>query len=289
MLPVLKFYADEENHHTNEATKAMCVHFNLSEKEKNELLPSETQPKIDNRTSWARHYMIRAGLLEKSGRGYAKITKRGKDVLSKNPNEINIKFLNQFPEFLEFKNKGEKQKEKKDIKSIEEMTPDEMMDAGFAQMKENLMQDLMKKIMESNPYFFEEIVLKLLEAMGYGIGNVTKRSGDGGVDGIVNRDKLGLEKIYFQTKRFAENNNVSAGMVRDFLGTLDYNAIQNGVFITTSQFSKEAGKIAEKTHKSIVLVDGYRLAELMIQNNVGVSVQKKYEIKKIDNDFFDES
>lgn len=197
LLPIMNFFKDKEIHHLKEVTEAMSEYFRLTEEERHVLLPSETRTRINSKTCWAIHNLVRAVLLERTGRGYSKITKRGLEVLDKNPNRIDNEYLSQFSEFIEFKNRVGNKKEKKEVKSEEEMTPDEMMESGYIQIKENLKQELIEKIFEINPYLFENIVLKLLVAMGYGNGEVTKRSGDGGFDGVIYRDKLGVGKIYF--------------------------------------------------------------------------------------------
>ena len=234
--------------------------------------------------------MIKAGLLESTKRGYARITNRGTEVLKKKPEKINVKYLNQFPEFVEFRTlkKDKKKKDNKDEVDIEVQTPDELIEKGYSIINADLAKELLAKLRDVDPFFFEHIVGKLLTSMGYGKSNITKRSGDKGIDGIVNQDKLGIDRIFFQAKRYDENNIVTASDVRDFVGTLDLNGVSKGIFITTSKFPKYTMDIISKTPKNIILINGLKLADLMIEYDVGVSTEKIYRIKKIDSDFFSE-
>jgi len=290
MLPLLKFLSDKEEHKTREAVKKLSDEFNLSEEERQELLPSGGQPIIDNRVGWARTYILKAGLLSAPRRGYIKITDNGLEVLKKNPKEINIKFLKQFPSFNEFRTiKKETSKDNvTEDDELEDVTPDELMERGYNSITASLAQELLEKLRNVDPYFFEQIIADLLSAMGYGESYVTKKSGDGGIDGEVNQDKLGLDKIFFQAKRYAENNSVTASNVRDFVGTLDLHGVNKGIFITTSRFPNDTKKILNKTPKNIILIDGAKLAKLMIEYNIGISPEKTYQIKRIDSDFFPE-
>ena len=212
--------------------------------------------------------------------------------MNKNPDKINIKFLEQFPEFIEFRTIKKEQVEEKSKylaeinKEVENITPDELIENGFNSIQASLSQELLSKIRTNNPTFFERLVLKLLESMGYGKGQVTGRSGDGGIDGYIYQDKLGLDKILIQAKRFGEDTPVSASMIRDFIGTLTTNEANKGVFITTSKFPRDAENTSSRSPKPIKLIDGTRLVKLMIDHNIGVSSTKIYEIKKIDTDFF---
>jgi len=292
MLPLLKFLDDNQERNVREAIDHLCSEFKLTEQEKQELLPSGQQPIIDNRIGWARTYILKAGLIESPRRGFIKITQKGKEVLSKKPAKINIKFLKQFPEFIEFitikKEQGEeKSKSLSEVnKEVENITPDELIENGFNSIQASLSQELLSKI-RTNPHaFFEKLVLKLLESMGYGKGEVTGRSGDGGIDGYIYQDKLGLDKILIQAKRFGEDTPVSASMLRDFIGTLATNEANKGVFITTSKFSKDSENNISRSPKPIKLIDRTKLVKLMIDHNIGVSSTKIYEVKKIDTDFF---
>jgi len=287
MLPLLKFLRDEKEHSVREAIEHISNKFNLSEGEQRALLPSGQQPIIDNRVGWARTYMKKAGLLEDPRRGHTKITGLGLKILAKNPPKINVKFLNQFEKFVEFRT-IKKEQSKEEATLIEEdggQTPDEMMDNGYNTIRASLSQDLLTRLMNSHPSFFENVVLMLLSNMGYGEGRVTGRSGDEGIDGFVNQDKLGIDKIYFQAKRYAENNPVSTPMLRNFIGALEQHGASKGVFITTSRFPKNP-KLPQS--KRIILINGNKLVQLMIDNDVGVTPSKSYVIKRIDTDFFEE-
>ena len=292
MLPLLKFLDDNQERNVREAIEHLCSEFKLTEQEKQELLLSGQQPIIDNRIGWARTYMLKAGLIESPRRGFVKITQKGKEVLSKKPAKINIKFLEQFPAFIEFRTIKKEQGEEKSRslsevnKEVENITPDELIENGFNSIQVSLSQELLSKIRTNPPAFFEKLVLKLLERIGYGKGEVTGRSGDGGIDGYIYQDKLGLDKILIQAKRFGEDTPVSASMLRDFIGTLATNEANKGVFITTSKFPKDSENNISRSPKPIKLIDGTKLVKLMIDHNIGVSSTKIYEVKKIDTDFF---
>ena len=289
MLPLLKLLSDEQEYKTRELIDKLSNDYNLSEEEKRELLPSGRQRIIDNRIGWARTYLLKAGLLSAPKRGYIKITSKGLEVLKQNLEKINIKYLENFPEFIKFRTiKKETTKDNLEDEELEDITPDELIEKGYNSINANLTQELLDKLRETDPYFFEQIIADLLSSMGYGTSKVTKKSGDGGVDGVINQDKLGLDKIYFQAKRFSENNAVSARDVRDFVGTLDLHGVTKGVFITTSKFPSNTEDILKKTPKNIILIDGPTLAKLMIEHNIGISVEKTYHIKKIDSDYFPE-
>ena len=293
MLPLLKFFQDKKEHHIRETINHISDLFHLTDEERRELLPSGFEPIIDNRVGWARTYMKKAGLLESPRRGYVKITDQGFEVLTKNPEKINDKFLEQFPGFIEFqtvkkKPSSDKQGTKELDKPIGGETPVELIEKGRNLLNADLSQELLTKLRKEHFSVLEKVVLRLLENMDYGKGNVTGRTGDGGVDGFISEDKLGLDKIYFQAKRFDENNPVSASMLRDFIGSLELKGVKKGVFFTTSKFPKDSIDLIKKTSKSIILIDGNKLAELMIEYNVGVTTEKEYKIKAMDTDFFEE-
>jgi len=292
MLPLLKCLNGSQEHNVREVIESLSSEFKLTDQEKKELLPSEQQSIFNNRVGWARTYLLKARLIESPRRGFIRITQKGTEVLDKKPARINVKFLEQFPEFIEFitlkKEQGkEKSKSLAEInKGVENITPDELMESGFNSIHASLGQELLTKLRTNLPSFFEKVVLNLLKNMDYGEGKVTGQTGDGGVDGIISQDKLGLDKIFFQAKRFGEDTPVSASMLRDFVGTLEVNGVSKGVFMTTSRFPRDAENIISRSHKSIVLIDGTKLVKLMIDFNIGVSTVKSYQIKKIDSDFF---
>jgi restriction system protein len=290
MLPLLKFLAENpQEHRMDELVIEITNHFKLSEEEKAKLLPSGKQNIIDNRVGWSRSHLKIAGLLEDPRRGYVKITQLGLDTIAKSPKEINVKFLKQFEKYKEYnanRQKNIKLKDNEIEKEIEETPPLELIENGVELLNNDLADKLLAKIISNTPAFFEQIVLDLLQNMGYGQGSVTGRSGDEGIDGFINQDTLGLEKIYFQAKRFTGNTRVTASMVRDFVGSLELKNVKKGVFITSTDFPKEAEQ--QLALKNIVLINQQKLLQLMIKYNIGVSLEKIYEIKKIDSDYFPE-
>lgn len=290
MLPLLKYLNDEKEHTLREVIERISNEFNLTDEEKVIMLPSGRQPMIDNRVGWARTYMKKAGLIIMPRRGYMKISKEGMEVLNRNPEKINVRFLKKFPEFVEFREmKAEKLEAPEDLSETnEEETPDELMERGNKLINASLITELLQELRTCNPYYFEKIVGNLLEVMGYGDYEITKKSNDGGIDGIVNQDKLGIDKIFFQAKRYKENNQVTASNVRDFVGTLELSGVNKGIFFTTSKFPSNTEELLRGTQKNIILIDGPKLAELMIEYNLGVSIEKTYYIRKIDSDFFSE-
>lgn len=293
MLPLLKFAADGKEHFTREATEVLVEQFGLSQQEQKQLLPSGTTRVIVNRVGWAATYLKKCLLLESSKRGYFKITPNGFDVLSQKPTKIDCKFLERFPEFKEFKTKKKKTRKKSDktIDLGEVQTPEEIIGLAYEELNQSLAQELLNKIKNSSPTFFEMLVIDLLVKMGYGgsrkdAGEAVGRSGDEGVDGIIKEDRLGLDTIYVQAKRW--ENNVSRPEVQKFAGALQGKKAKKGIMITTSAFSKEAAEYASNIENRIILIDGERLSQLMIEHNVGVSAGASYEVKKIDTDYFDE-
>jgi restriction system protein len=290
MLPLLQYLAENpDEHRMDELTNKITEHFKLTDEEKNELLPSGKQNIINNRVGWSRSHLKVAGLLEDPKRGYVKITKLGLETIAKNPKEINVKFLYQFEKYQEYfenRRKNIKIKDKEVEKEIEETPPLELIENGVELLNDELAEKLLVKINNNTPAFFEQIVLDLLQNMGYGQGSVTGRTGDEGIDGFINQDTLGLEKIYFQAKRFTGNTKVTASMVRDFVGSLELKNVKKGVFITSTDFPKEAEQ--QLALKNIVLINQQKLLQLMIKYNIGVSLEKTYEIKKIDSDYFPE-
>jgi len=290
MLPLLKYCADNPNEHRiDELINVIIKHFRLTDEERNQLLPSGKQEIIDNRVGWARSHLKIAGLLEDPRRGYVKITRLGTETIAKNPQDINVKFLNQFEKYREYNANRRNNINIKDNeieKEVEETPPLEMIETGIEILNNELAERLLEKINNNSPAFFEKIVLDLLQNMGYGRGSVTGKSGDGGIDGFINQDALGLEKIYFQAKRFTGDTRVTASMIRDFVGSLAIRNVKKGVFISSTDFPKEAEHLLQS--QNIVLINQQKLLSLMIQYNIGVSLEKTYEIKKLDSDYFPE-
>ncbi|MBN1274238.1 MAG: restriction endonuclease [Candidatus Aminicenantes bacterium] len=287
MLPLLKFAGDQKEHSMREAVEALAAEFKLSDEERKELLPSGQQAVFDNRVGWARTYMKKAGLLESQRRGYFQIMERGLDVLKENPSEINVKYLEQFPEFIEFRNlRKEKEEEKiEDTKA----TPEETIESAYLQLRDELASELLEHVKNMSPSFFERLVVDLLVKMGYGgtrkdAGEAFQKSRDEGIDGIIREDRLGLDVIYVQAKRW--ENPVGRPEIQKFAGALQGQRAKKGIFITTSQFSKDAEEFVKKIDSKIVLIDGESLARFMIDHNIGVSPSSAYEIKRIDMDYF---
>ena len=294
MLPLLKLASDEKEHRTREATEVFTKEFGLTEQEQKQLLPSGAIRVIVNRTGWAATYLKKCRLLESTKRGYFKITQRGIGVLNQNLTKIDNKFLQQYPEFHEFKTLKKKKTGKKlskNINGVEVQTPEESLGAAYEELNQNLAQELLMKVKDGSSTFFEILVIDLLVKMGYGgsrkdAGQAVGKSGDEGIDGIIKEDKLGLDAIYIQAKRW--ENIVGRPEVQKFAGALQGQRAKKGIFITTSAFSKEATNYASNIENKIILIDGERLAQLMIEHNVGVSTAASYEVKKLDTDYFDE-
>ena len=288
MYPLLELAADGEVHSMDEAYEVLAEKFNLTEEERAELLPSGRQSRYENRVGWARTYLTKAGLLESTGRGQFKITPRGLDVLRSGVTDIDKSYLYQFPEFVEFRRRDRGNAESEVIEDAGK-TPDEQLELLYLELEKQLAHELLERIKQCSPAFFERLVVQLLVAMGYGgsvsdAGKAVGRSGDDGIDGIIKQDRLGLSNIYIQAKRW--NNTVPGEVVRAFAGSLALKKASRGVIITTSDFSEGAIKAAEQLG-NIVLIDGETLAQYMIEYNVGVTVAARYEIKRIDRDFFE--
>lgn len=296
MLPLLQFSADGQEHTPRETIEGLAKVFNLSDSDKQELLPSGTQRTFDNRVAWAKVHLSKAGLLESPRRSYYKITDRGLSVLGQNLSIVNIAFLRKYPEYVDF------QKPKKGEGNLEEIitndndtsqTPEETLENSYQRIRKTLAQDLLSKVVSLTPAFFERLVVELLVKMGYGgsikdAGKAIGKSGDEGIDGTIKEDKLGLDIIYIQAKKWAPGNVVGRPELHKFVGALAGQGAKKGVFITTSSFTKEATEYVPRNETKIVLIDGEELAQLMIDYNLGVTVQQIYEIKRMDNDYFGE-
>lgn len=295
MLPLLRLASDGHEHSARAAIEKLAVQFELSEQERKELLPSGRQATFDNRVGWARTYMKKAGLLESRRRGYFRITSRGLDTLQKNLPAINVKFLEQFPEFVEFRAKrayNGKPELSEGTQEGEEQTPEEAIETAHQSIRNSLASELIQQIMDCSPDFFERLVVDLLVRMGYGgtrkdAGQAVGQSGDGGIDGIIKEDRLGLDVLYIQAKRW--EGPVGRPEIQKFVGALQGQRAKKGIFVTTSSFSKQAVDYVSLIESNVVLVDGETLAKLMIDNNVGVSAVATYEIRRVDSDYFNEA
>jgi len=291
MLPILQVLGDGKTYSMNELERVLAGQFQLSATELQELLPSKTQPVFKNRVAWAKTHLKAAKLIEQPGKGLSEITERGKTLLQQNPSFIGIKVLAQYPEYQEFKNGTSISPTKKNSAVEQTRTPDEIFSTAYEEIQQSLRQELLSVVKSASAQFFENLVVKLLLKMGYGgaledAGQVTKYSGDGGIDGIIKEDKLGLDFIYIQAKKW--EGVVGSPEIQKFAGALLGKQANKGVFITTSGFSTEARNYVKSINSKIVLIDGDQLARLMIEYNVGVYTKDTYEIKKIDMDFFNE-
>jgi len=295
MLPLLKAVKDQKEYKLNDIVDILANEFKLSEEERKELLPSGQSFLFGNRVGWARTYLKKAGLLDSPKRGYLIITQRGLDVLKQKPKEVNVALLQQFSEFLEFQSskRDDNTTENTIIQSESIQTPEEILENSYQDIRKSLAQELLDKITKLSPSFFERLVVELLVKMGYGgsmkdAGRAIGKSGDEGIDGTIKEDKLGLDIIYIQAKRWQPGNVVGRPEIHKFVGALAGQGAKKGIFITTSTFTKDALEFVPRNETKIVLIDGYLLAQLMIDYNLGVATQQVYEIKKIDSDYFEE-
>ena len=297
MLPVLQSCAREEAKISDVVQKLGDL-FALTADERASLVPSGTQTTISNRANWAKSYLGKAGLIELTGRGRFKITAIGILVLAKGLSRIDKKYLMQFPAFTAIRVDASNPDEivEADIPArspaMATMTPDEIMRSAHRLLENELARDLLDRILSAAPDFFERLVVKLLTAMGYGgstaeAARALGRTGDGGVDGVIDQDALGLDRIYVQAKRYGPGNSVGAGDIRDFFGSLDRFKAAKGLFVTTSNFSKAAKDTAELLSKRIVLIDGTALAKYMIRYSVGCRVEDTLVLKRVDEEFFE--
>lgn len=297
MLPILCFCKDRKEHRTSEIVDSIAKEFSLSDDELNDRY-SSGQKILYNRIGWAVNYLKKALLIESKGRGVIKILERGLDALGQNPAKINLPFLKKYPEFsLLLKGIADDKKsatvEKNDNAEFEETTPEEMIEDGYKKIRNALSDELLDKVKVCSPSFFEMLVVDLLVKMGYGgsnkeAGRAVGRTGDDGIDGIIKEDHLGLDVIYIQAKRW-DKVSVSVSEVRSFAGAMLQKGAKKGVFITTSKFTSDALSYIEKLGDTkLILIDGEKLTELMMNFNVGVKLSSSYELKKIDSDYFSE-
>lgn len=295
MLPLLSFTNDEQEHSLRETIENLAILFKLTPEERQEMLPSGSQAIFDNRVGWSKMHLLKAGLLESPRRSIFKITKRGKEILLKEPQSINMNFLRQFPEYLEFirpNNLKDEQSNSMSQINDSQATPEEVLENSYLKIRNTLAQELLQRIKACPPAFFERLVVELLVKMGYGgsikdAGRATRLTNDGGIDGIIKEDKLGLDVIYIQAKRW-DNQAVGRPDIQSFVGALDGQRANKGIFITTSRFADTAQEYVKTITKKVILIDGEELAGFMIDYGLGVSTAAVYELKKIDNDYFGE-
>jgi restriction system protein len=294
MLPFLRHLSDGKEHSLRDAEEALAEHFKLTPAERAELLPSGQQGIFKNRIGWARTYLKKAALIEAPRRAVFKITERGMQTLASNPSRIDAKYLEQWPEFIEFRDISKPSVEQ--AQPIElpltTTTPEEAIELAYQGLREQLAQELLSRILSCSPTFFEQLVVELLVKMGYGgsrrdAGERIGQTGDGGIDGIIKEDRLGLDTIFIQAKRW--QGSVGRPEVQKFVGALQGQRARKGVFITTSVYTSEAVDYASRIDTKVVLIDGKQLSALMIDFDVGVSPSASYVVKRIDSDYFEES
>jgi restriction system protein len=291
MLPLLKSLADKQEHSMRDVTTSLADQFQLTEEERSLVSTKSGQGVMYNRTAWAKTYLKMAGLVEQSRRGFFKISDRGEKVLKTSPSSINMKFLEQFAEYVASRDKQDQAELPPALSApvSQSETPEELIESGANVIRAALGDELIQRIKGCSPVFFEHLVVELLVKMGYGgtrqdAGRAIGRSGDEGIDGVIHEDRLGLDVIYLQAKRW--ENVVGRPEIQKFVGALQGQRAKKGVFITTSDFTREAVEYVRNIDNKVVLIGGALLANLMIDHNVGVSLAATYEIKKIDSDYF---
>lgn len=290
MLPILQILKNGNVYTFSEVADELVRGFDLAEDDLRETLPSGRQTKFANRFSWARIYLREAGLIEINERKALRITTEGLQVLTRNPARVDIKFLGQFPKFIEFRQRGKNNERQQEHENVVEQTPEEIFDLEYQNLRRALAKELLAKVKSSSPSFFENLVIDLLVTMGYGgsRNDAAKvgRSGDDGIDGIIKEDKLGLDAIYIQAKKW--ENSVGRPIVQAFAGSLEGQRARKGILITSSYFTEDAKDYVKRIEKRIVLIDGDQLTQLMIDYGVGVSEKAIYVVKRVDEDYFNQ-
>jgi restriction system protein len=289
MLPLLQSLADGQFHVIRDVAENLAAKFGLIDDERRQLLPSGQQTVFHNRVGWAKTHMKMAGLIENPSRGAVKISSLGRQVLDQHPSRIDVAFLRQFPSFVEFTKKSQAPEHVAGDDHPAPTTPEESLEASYKALRDALAAEILERVETCSPQFFERLVVQLLVAMGYGgsladAGQAIGRTGDGGIDGIIKEDKLGLDIVCIQAKRWSAT--VGAATVREFAGSMEPHRARKGVLITTSSFSADAKHYVSQAERKIVLIDGETLAELMIDHNVGVTTTQSYVVKRVDSDFF---
>jgi len=295
MLPYLNLLKDEREHKVNEIIDNLAQILKLSDAERWQRSENSSNIILNNRCGWTKTHLMHAGLIEAPARGTAKITKSGLHLLAQKPEKIDMKLLSQFPDYRKFrKPETESEPGKTELKEMStNLTPLEYLEKGYQELNNALADNLLIQVKSASPGFFEKLVVDLLRKMGYGkitdknAGKVVGKSGDGGIDGIIREDKLGLDLVHIQAKRWTDSV-VGSKEIQSFAGSLTSRKTNKGVFITTSTFSSEAKKFAKDCEKNIVLIDGGHLVRLMIEHSVGVTEETIYSIKRLDYDYFEE-
>lgn len=294
MLPLLRHTEDKQPHSHRETVEHLAKHFKLSEEELGALLPSGREPIFENRIGWARTYMKKALLIESPRRAIFQITSHGLDALKNNPQKIDNTFLSQYPEFRAFRTARAQDGDhaEQSAPSLNERsTPEETLQEAYEGIRKNLEVEILERVKGCSPAFFERLVVELVVKLGYGgslrdAGKAIGRSGDGGIDGIIKEDQLGLDLIYLQAKRW--DATVGRPEIQKFAGALQGHRAKKGVFLTTSEYSKDAMHYAAQIDSKIALIDGAKLARLMVDHGLGVSLVESYDVKRVDSDFFTE-
>lgn len=295
MHPLLSRLADEQTRVVKDVVAQLADEFKLTLEERAQLLPSGGTLTFASRVGWAKTYLKKAGLVQQPKRGLVQITDQGKAALAQQPVRIDVGFLEQFSSFLDFRNSSREKPISTRLNDVlplpSDLTPDEVIEAAYQRSISALADEVLERVKACSPIYFERLVVQLLIQMGYGgsreeAGKAVGRSGDGGIDGVINEDRLGLDAIYLQAKRWS--NVVGRPDIQQFVGALAGQRATKGVFISTSRFTQEAKDYAANSQYKVVLIDGERLAELMIEHDLGVSVAATYQLKRIDSDFFNE-
>jgi restriction system protein len=291
MFPLMRHCQDRQQHTISDAVDALAGQFKLTEKEQRELLPSGLQELFRNRVAWAQWHLKTAGLLANPRRGVYQITDRGLEVLAKPPAAISMRFLKQFPEYTAFRATRRTRPNEQLEAETNTATPEESLESAYTKIRDDLAADILQRLKTCTSGFFERLVVEVIVKMGYGgsrqdAGKAVGRSGDGGIDGMIKEDKLGLDAIYIQAKRW--ENTVGRPEIQKFVGALTGQRARKGLFITTADFSGEAEDYVSRIDTKVVLINGETLAQLMIDHDVGVSTIATYELKKIDTDYFSE-
>ena len=295
MFPLLLLCGDGNEHSRKKLVESLSDHFHLSEEERKKRLPSGSMTYLYNRLGWAKLGLLKAGLLTSPKRGFYKITEDGGKLIDSGITDLNSKYLyDNYASFRNWKGQSSSENTENSSESVESnVTPEELIERSYRKINDELSEEILETIKNCPPDFFERLVIKLLQAMGYGhnltdAGQVKGGVGDGGIDGIIDEDKLGLDQIYIQAKRW--QGSVGSPEVQKFIGALTSHGARKGVLITTSYFTNDAKKVAESNYvtASLVLIDGKELSKRMIEHNVGVNIVDTYHVKRIDNDFFND-
>lgn len=291
MLPLLQIAVDGKEHSIQEATSQLAAHFNLTQAEVNQVLPSGQQTVFYNRVGWARTYLKKSRLIDTPKRSFFRITDRGRKALEGRPAKIDMRFLEQFDEYKEFRAaRGTRASIREEAVEEAGSTPEEVLEEAYQEIRDDLAQELLSQVLAGSSAFFERLVVELLVRMGYGgsradAARAVGQSGDEGIDGIIDEDRLGLDTVYIQAKKWSQGT-VGRPEIQKFVGALHGKHARKGVFITTATFSKDARDYAASIDSKVVLIDGQRLAELMIDYDIGVSPISSYQVKTLDSDYF---